>query len=151
MLVWRVAVSLGLLLSGGKTVKQDYRVFEGIQEITKDLTFKGTVGYTISGESIEMRIEKIAHNYNGSTGSLKIALWACSDPVTNRQWTGYKLAKARLDPLESGYFYTNVVKTVQCSAPASGYYYIVMQLSGYGDRGWVGKDYRQFDDMAFFK
>ena len=131
-------------------IMEDYYVFDGRQNITSDAKFVGTVGYTTSGSSIQMRAEKISHNFCGNTGTLMLLLWACSSPAANNQWTGYKLAEVRLDPLEKGYSYTNVVKTVEGSTPASGHYYMILQLKSFYNGSWVGEDYRQFDSLASF-
>lgn len=146
---YTMILSLESCQNGG-FVMEDYYVFEGRQNITRDAKFIGTVGYTTSGTSMQMRAEKISHNFRGTTGTLMMILWACSNPISNGQWTGYKLAEARLDPLEQGYSYTNVVKTVEGTKPPSGYYYMILQLKSYQDNQWVSEDSRQFDSLASF-
>jgi hypothetical protein len=134
----------------GSFVMEDYYVFEGRQKITSDAKFIGTVGYSVTGTTVQMRAEKISHNFSGHTGTMMMLLWACSSPAVNGQWTGYKLAESRLDPLEHGYSYTGVVRTVEGSRPPSGYYYMILQLKSYQDNQWVCEDFSQFDGPASF-
>ena len=35
---------------------------------------KGSVGYTISGDKVELRVTKITHDYGNSTGTLRLQL-----------------------------------------------------------------------------
>lgn len=134
----------------GRFIMEDYTVFEGRQTITRDAKFIGTVGYSTSGTTMQMRADKISHNFIGNTGTLKMILWACDSPNISQQSAGYKLAKVKLEPLEHGYSYTNVIRTVEGSPPPSGCYYITLQLKSYQDYKWVSEDYRQFDGLAFF-
>lgn len=133
----------------GGFVMCDHRVFDEKRTISRDAKLIGTVGYAFHGNSVELRVEKISHNFSGKTGTLMLVLWACSNPESNNQWTGYNLAESRLDPLEKGYSYTGIVRTVKCSRPPSGRYYMILQLKSH-DGGWVGQNHRQFNGLASF-
>ena len=133
--------------TGGRFVMEDFRVFEKRKEVTCDVKMKGSTGYSISGDSVKIRVERIAHNYSNGTGSLMLLLWACSRPAVNGEWSGKKLAEVTLDPLEAEYYYTNVKRTVDMKKIASGNYYLILQLKSYEDGEWVQKDYKQFDGL----
>jgi hypothetical protein len=77
--------------TNGRFVMEDFRVFEKRKEVTCDVKMKGTVGYTISGNSVKIRVERIAHNYSNGTGSLMLISWACNRPAVNGEWSGKKL------------------------------------------------------------
>lgn len=66
----------------------------------------------------------------------------------NGEWSGKKLGEVTLDPLEAGYYYTNVKRKVDMKKIPSGNYYIIVQLKSYEDGEWVQKDYFEFDELV---
>jgi len=134
----------------GDYVQYDYRAFDEGQSITGQAKFAGSIGYTLNGSTVELRTDRISHNFTSKTGSLKIVLWACEDIGDSGSWTGYSVAEYQLDPLELKYTYDDLALTVTAAKPPSGWYPMIMQLQSYEGSGWVGQDYRVFDEPEGF-
>ena len=99
---------------------------------------------------MELQVDRIAHNFTNGTGSLKIVLWACDNVGDDGSWTGYSIAEYQLEPLQLGYTYDDLAQTVVGTRPPSGCYPLIMQLQSYEANGWVGQDFRVFDDTVSF-
>ncbi len=92
----------------------------------------GYWGYRINGKKITLYGDKIENlNSGGSSGTLKVALYASDYPYNGGTLNGYKLYEITLDPLSGGYYYDDISKTGYCSYPPSGSYYMTIVLLEY--------------------
>lgn len=95
-----------------------------------DFYFDGTVSYTISNGTVRMQANGICNgNASGTSGTLywRIRFTTQSTPVGD----GYNGGEVSLDPLQAGYCYTNLDRTVSYSAPPSGTYQVHFTLYEY--------------------
>tara|TARA_X000000368_G_C23033388_1_gene713565 strand:- start:89 stop:493 length:405 start_codon:yes stop_codon:yes gene_type:complete len=94
--------------------------------------FSGSWGYKIDGKYITLYGDKIKNQNNrGTTGTLKVAIWATNHRYNGGRINGYNLYEYKLDPLESGLYYYDVSKTGWCTYPPSGSYYLTILLLEY--------------------
>lgn len=135
---------------GEDYTQEDYRVFDDAEGIIGQAKFAGSIGYEIGSTTVELQVDRIAHNFTNGTGSLKIVLWACDNVGDDGSWTGYSIAEYQLEPLQLGYTYDDLAQTVVGTRPPSGCYPLIMQLQSYEANGWVGQDFRVFDDAVSF-
>ena len=89
------------------------------------------------------------HNYGGSSGTLKVALYATNYPYNGGTINGYKLYETQLDPLDAGYSYNDISNTGYCSHPPSGSYYLTILLLEY-DYNYKIVDYISMDGYTRF-
>ena len=113
-------------------------------------TLSGSWGYKIDNKQITLYGDKISnHNYGGSSGTLKVALYATNYPYSGGTINGYKLYETQLDPLDAGYSYNNISNTGYCSHPPSGSYYLTILLLEY-DYNYKIVDYISMDGYTRF-
>ena len=113
-------------------------------------TFSGSWGYKIDGKLVTLYGDKISnHNYSGSTGTLKIALYASYYPYSGGSISGYNLFETTLEPLSGGYYYSDISKTGYCSYPPSGGYYLTILLLEY-NYSYEIVDYISLDGYQLF-
>ena len=92
----------------------------------------GNWGYKIDCKYVKLYGDKIQNQNNGGTsGTLKVALWATKYPYNGGTISGYKLYEYALDPLEAGHYYYDVSKTGWCTYPPNGSYYLTILLLEY--------------------
>ena len=92
----------------------------------------GTWGYEIDGKYITLYGDEIENqNNSGRTGTLKVAIYATDYPYSGGYLNGYLLYEYELDPLDSGYYYSDVSRTGWCTYPPSGSYSLSIVLLEY--------------------
>ena len=95
-------------------------------------SFSGSWGYKIDMKEITVYGDKIInHNNSGSSGTLKVAIYATHYPYNGGSINGYKLYEYQLDPLDGGNYYYNVSNTGWCTYPPSGSYSLTILLLEY--------------------
>ena len=113
--------------------------------------FSGSWGYEIDGTQITLYGDKISNQNNGGrTGSLKVAVYATDYPYSGGYLNGYKLYEFRLDPLDAGYYYSNLSKTGWCTYPPDGSYSITILLLQYSYSDYEIVDYVTMDGYTRF-
>jgi len=94
--------------------------------------FSGYWGYEIDGKYITLYGDEIENqNNSGRTGTLKVAIYATDYPYSGGYLNGYLLYEYELDPLDSGYYYSDVSRTGWCTYPPSGSYSLSIVLLEY--------------------
>jgi hypothetical protein len=93
------------------------------------------------GGILNMSVAKISHTRSGGTGSLKLAVWATSQPF-RPGISGYQLGVVNKAALKPGYSYSSIKNTAKYKAPPAGTYHITLVLSEYS-----GTDYRVVDSL----
>ena len=113
--------------------------------------FSGNWGYTIDGNYITLYGDKIDNQNNGGrSGTLKIAIYATDYPYSGGYLSGYLLYEYALDPLEAGYYYSNVSKTGWCTYPPKGTYSLSIILLEYTYSDYEVVDYITMDSYQRF-
>ncbi len=112
----------------------------------KQLELGGTVGYATSGSKVTITADNIINNRNGGkSGTLMLMLWATDNVYNGGTITGYVFGSKRLDPLDSGYQYTDIKHKVNYVEPPKGDYYVTLTLNEYeDDETWLIYDWRNF-------
>ena len=135
--------------SGGYGIT-DYRNFENSVLLgpAKLFTLAGPWSYSYSGEGgyLDIQVAKISHNRTGSTGTLKLAVWATDAPYRGGGIEGYQLGFVTKTALKPGYSYSAVKNRAKFKRPPSGTYYITLVLSEFS-----GSDYRIVDYLGASK
>lgn len=118
--------------------------------IIGDLALEGTVAYTIAGGSVRLQVDRIANRRSGGTsGSLRVELWATSTPYGGGGLSGYKIGQTSFNPLSAGFSYVDIDRTVtQLVTPPNGTWYLVMTLTEFtgsaSNDGYTIANYRNF-------
>lgn len=113
--------------------------------------FSGNWGYRINGNEINVYGDKIQNQNNGgSTGTLKIVVYATDYPYDGGSLRGYNLFESKLEPLDGGYYYYDVSKTGWCTYPPSGSYSITIVLMEYISYDYKIVDYVTMDGYSRF-
>ena len=106
--------------------------------------------YRTQGDSITFGVAAIRNNRSGGTsGTLKLKVWATRTLYQGGTISGYLLAEERLGQLRGGYSYTSLSYTKSWEVPPAGTYYITMTVTEYDGQDFV-MDYVTFDDTATF-
>jgi hypothetical protein len=120
---------------GGQYLIADYRNFDAKAVLGPPalFTMKGPWRWQASSEggTVEMEVASITHTRSGSTGSLKLAVWATDAPYSGGALRGYLLGSVQKDGLKQGNFYGNVKNTAKYTRPPAGKYSMVIVLSEY--------------------
>lgn len=116
-----------------------------------DIELDGTFGYSINSTKLTFDLGKIANNRNGGTsGSLRVELWATSSPYTGGTINGYILGTKDLGILKGGYYFRAKSTSVTYKSPPSGTYYVTLTLEEYSSSGFVIVDYVNFSGAKTF-
>jgi hypothetical protein len=101
--------------------------------------------WAFSGETgnLDIHVAKITHTRSGSTGSLKLAVWATKSPYRGGGIEGFQLGAVTKAALKPGYSYSAVKNVAKFKMPPSGGYYISLVLSEFN-----GQEYRIVDHLS---
>lgn len=97
--------------------------------LANNVSLEGTVAYNISGGTARLQAQTVANRRSGGTsGSLRVELWAFATPYSGGSATGYKIAQTSvLSPLSAGFQYSNIDQTVtQLATPPNGTWYLYL-------------------------
>ena len=113
--------------------------------------FSGSWGYKIDGKYITLYGDKIENQNNGGrTGTLKVAIYATNYAYNGGSLNGYLLYEYFLDPLNAGYYYSDVSKTGWCTYPPSGSYSLTIVLLEYISYQYEIVDYITMEGYTYF-
>jgi len=113
--------------------------------------FSGSWGYKIDGKYIKLYGDKIENQNNGGrSGTLKVAIYATNYPYNGGYLNGYLLYEYSLDPLNAGYYYSDVSKTGWCTYPPDGSYSLTIVLLEYISYEYEIVDYITMDGYTYF-
>ena len=111
----------------------------------------GVWGYNIDGNSINLYGgEVVNNNYGGTSGTLKIALYASYSQYYGGSITGYSLFEMNLGELSGGYSFNNISDYGSISRPPSGVYFMTILLLEYSYSGYEIIDYLSMDSFGTF-
>ena len=101
--------------------------------------------WAFSGENgnLDIHVAKITHTRTGSTGSLKLAVWATKTPYKGGGIQGFQLGAVTKAALKPGYSYSAVKNVAKFKKPPAGRYYMSLVLSEFN-----GQEYRIVDHLS---
>jgi len=100
---------------------------------------------------LEIGTGTIKHTRNGTTGGIRVTVWATKNRYTGGRITGWILGYVQKEQLQKGYVYKKIETTVPYSPPPLGqFYYITIALSEYDGREYVIRDHYTFDNGSWF-
>lgn len=114
------------------------------------VSLEGNAGYVLSGGTARLKADYVVNRRSfGTSGTLKLELWALPTPYAGSGATGYKLAQTTLGTLPSGYYFYGIDRTVtQLSVPTNGTWYLTMFVTEYAavssNSGYVPVDWGNF-------
>ena len=119
---------------------------------TNAQNFSGSWGYKIDGKYITLYGDKIENQNNGGrSGTLKVAIYATNYAYNGgNSLNGYLLYEYSLDPLNAGYYYSDISKTGWCTYPPSGSYSLTIVLLEYISYQYEIVDYITMDGYTYF-
>jgi hypothetical protein len=115
-----------------------------------DVRLLGTVSYQVNGTNVHMHVDDVANYASGGTsGTLKLQLWATYTPYNGGNIQGYVFGEYILGTLPGGYHFYNVDVNVPFTSPPAGTYWITMTLDEY-QNPYVIVNWRTFSNTQTF-
>ena len=116
------------------------------------LAMDGSVSYNINEDQVTLMVDKIINSSIGSiSGLLSLKLWATDTMYSGAPIFGYVLGSYQFtELLIGGYYFEDIVQTVQLIDPPAGTYYITMTLSEWNGSSDLIVDYLTFSDTVNF-
>lgn len=112
------------------------------------ITVDGPVTYQISGSNVTLTVPLIDNATSGTTGTLRLELWAFAAPYNGQAENGYILGTYQLGTLSPNTEFVNVSETMTYTAPPNGSWNVTLFVSEYtaasGDNGYSPDAYFNF-------
>jgi hypothetical protein len=112
------------------------------------ITVEGPVTYQISGSNVTLTVPLIDNATSGTTGTLRLELWAFAAPYNGQAETGYILGTYQLGTLSPNTEFVNVSETMTYTPPPNGSWDVTLFVSEYtaasGDNGYSPDAYFNF-------
>lgn len=120
-----------------------FSAFVSMPATATDLALSGQWSYQYSESSVTLTVDRITNlASSGTSGSLRLELWAFGSPFKGSSQLGYRLATHQLDPLSAGAAYTDVSSgSVALELPPTGKWYVALLLSEWDGDSWPTKHY----------
>lgn len=126
----------------GQDYVMDYTTFDRTLTITVNGGSGGTTGpatasidllcdcsYETSGSTLTLNAYRVENNSGRTTGTLKLQLWASTQPYSGSSISGYKLGEYTFgSTLANNQYFYNISQNVTYTAPPAGTYYVTMML-----------------------
>jgi hypothetical protein len=119
-------------------------------QVVTAITDTGPVTYQVQagGTSIQLTIVQIANTTNGTTGTLRLELWAFPSPYSGAAENGYVMATYQLGQLTPDTEYNNISEIVPYTSPPDGTWYVALIITEYTgaatDNGYTPNKYVNF-------
>jgi hypothetical protein len=119
-------------------------------QVVTAITDTGPVTYQVlsGGATVQLTIVQIANTTNGTTGTLRLELWAFPSPYSGAADIGYVMATYQLGQLTPDTEYNNVSEIVPYSSPPNGTWYVALIITEYTgaaiDNGYTPNKYVDF-------
>tara|TARA_Y100001968_G_scaffold333485_1_gene396594 strand:- start:2044 stop:3750 length:1707 start_codon:yes stop_codon:yes gene_type:complete len=115
-----------------------------------ELNLSCPCSYNIDNASLSLSVSAVTNNRSGGTsGTLRLKLWATSTRYAGGQITGYELGQLTLGTLEGGFGFNSLENTTAFKSPPDGTYYITLTLTEYKNSDYI-VDYINFDETRTF-
>lgn len=117
--------------------------FISVPATAGDFVLSGQWSYQYSGSTATLTVDRITSlASSGTSGSLRLELWAFGSPFKGSRQLGYRLASHQMDPLSAGAAYTNVSSgSIPVELPPNGKWYIALFLGEWDGTAWPTKYY----------
>jgi hypothetical protein len=132
----------------------------GTDTQSNDLSLEGTIGYAISGTTLELTADRVSNNrVGGMSGTVRLSLWAtASQPFFGGAINGYRMGYYEFTTtLAGGYYFGPVDRFVSFASPPNGTYYVTMTVDEYSSSnnqsvndGFAYHDLRVFSNLITF-
>jgi hypothetical protein len=110
-----------------------------------DVRILGFTSWQVLGSSVNLYVEQVRNVCNlGSSGSLRLDLWATTTPHTGGTITGYRFGSTVLNPLTAGSAHNNINQTLTYTKPPDGTYYVTLTLAEYYNGNYLIIDYLNY-------
>ena len=110
-----------------------------------DVRIVGLTTWQVIGSSVNLYVEQVRNVCDlGSSGSLRLDLWATTTPHIGGTITGYRFASTVLNPLTGGNVYNNINQTLTYGKPPDGTYYVTLTLAEYHNGNYLTIDYLNY-------
>lgn len=115
------------------------------------LRFVGTGGYSYKDDRVTLNCDKIVNDApSGTTGTLKVQLWATTEPYKGGHIEGFLMGSIRRDGLLPGNMYKDISEQTELKRPPAGTYYLSLLLMEYDGEEYLVKDHISFDNKKTF-
>jgi hypothetical protein len=117
---------------------------------TDTLNLEGSASWSVTSGTLNIKVAKINHNGGGTTGSLRLRLWATHSAYQGGSINGYVLGTSQFQSTLGPYQYFHDVSAyMPFTAPPDGTYSITLTLEEYTGSGWFIVSYVGFSDYHF--
>lgn len=118
------------------------------------LAMSGTVSYTITGTTVGLGVGRIDYScpvgVTGSSGTLRLSLWASATPYTGVAQPGYMLAAYTVGELGCNQFFSGISSgSIVFTPPPDGTWHMTLMLEEF-DGVYYIVDYLAFDRLETF-
>ena len=116
------------------------------------VNIEGNVFYSLGQTTGYFTADRVAnHRSGGTSGTLRLELWASTTSPATGSVSGYRLATYTLGTLQAGFQYSNLNSgTFTYAQPATGCYYMTLLLTEFDGSGYPFIDYVLFPNRAAF-
>jgi hypothetical protein len=117
------------------------------------INIEGNVLYHLDSSTGYFTADRVSnHRSSGTSGTLRLELWATTGSPASGSVSGYRLAIDTLGQLQAGYYFTNINSgTFSYTQPATGCYYISLLLTEFDGSGYPYIDYVVFPNLVSFQ
>lgn len=119
---------------------------------TNGVALQGNVSYQINNNVVTFKVDQVINSRpGGTTGSLRLSLWATKSGYGGGTISGYVLATYQFpSQLQPGQYYYNITENTNLNPPPAGVYYVTLTLEEYTGSGWAIDDFVTFSGTANF-
>jgi hypothetical protein len=115
------------------------------------MDLSGRASWWTSRNRMNIKVARVSNLSKSITsGSLRLRVWATRSRYSGRRIPGHILGTRNLNPLQPGYYYSNISGYVRYTRPRPGRYYTTITLEEYNSGFWVVKDYINFRGRTKF-
>lgn len=117
------------------------------------INIEGNVSYHLDATTGYFTTDRVSnHRASGTSGTLRLELWATKGSPASGSVTGYRLAIDTLGQLQAGYYFYNINSgTFSYTQPAAGCYYMSLLLTEFDGSGYPYIDYVVFPNLVSFQ
>lgn len=110
------------------------------------LTLSGSNGYSIQGDRVILSVSEIANhrNFDNSSGSLSLELWALNRPYFGGHFDGVPLAGTQIGCVQGQHLLVNGQYDLPFTAPGAGSWILTLMLREWDGQGYVTRDHVSF-------
>jgi hypothetical protein len=135
--------------TGTNWFTQDYVTSNSTQRW--GLVISGNTSWQPSAGGVTIQVDRVSNTASGTTGSIRLRLWATASRYSGGVIYGYALASYQFaQVLGLTQFYSGVTQTVPFSRPPTGAYYTTLTLEEYTGSDWVIRDYVTYSSTQTF-